>query len=184
MATADPATVHREPGILIASPTTNTGSAPFGGAALGLTFAHEVDMIDAPTLVPAEEFGGAPVEGIEGGKWLVFSAIFRGWDNDAIQRLFPNTSLDTTRKILAGTSQSVRAGHLLSERAFPLLFAPNDTTNHRAIYMPRVLPLVSGESKSMRSILREQMIHATFVAIPNASGRVYDIDILSRITIP
>ena len=184
MAAGDPTTVRREPGILIASPTTNTGSSPFGGTFLGMTYAQEAELVDAPTLVPAEEYGGAPVEALEGGKWLVFRAIFRGWDNDAIQRLFPNTSLNTTRKIIAGTSQTVRAGHLVSDRAFPLLFAPNDTTNDRALYMPRVLPVVSGESRSMRSILKEAATHATFIAVPDANGKVYDIDILSRITIP
>ena len=184
MAAGDPTTVRREDGILIASPTTNTGSAPYGGTYLGMTYAHEVGMVDAPSLVPAEEFGGAPVEGLEGGKWLVFSAIFRGWDNDAINHLFPNTSLNTTRKIAAGTTETVRAGHLVSGRAFPLLFVPKDAINNRSIYMPRALPIVTGESRSMRSILKEAATHATFIAIPNASGRVYDIDILSRITIP
>ena len=83
----------------------------------------------------ARRQGGVPSEGVEGGKWCVFAALFRGWDADALAAIYANTATGTsTAKVIRiGTGQTVKAGHRVSDRAFKLLFVPDNT--HHALAM-------------------------------------------------
>lgn len=177
----------RASGILIKAPT-NLGltlAAAYGGTALGLSRSHRASFFDIPSPVPLEELGGVAGEFLEGGKWCALTALFRGWDDDAIAAVWPNTSTGGggSKVISAGTAQSVRAGHLVTDRAFKLLYAPYNP-NHRGLIIYRACPLIDPEgSDVVKSALGEDALEVRFVGIPDSSGRVYQIAKLSEMTL-
>jgi len=176
----------RTSGVLIKTPTdlSSTLALAYGGTKLGLSRAHRASFFDVPNPVPLEELGGVPGEFLEGGKWCALTALFRGWDDDAIATVWPNTSTSGGTKVIsAGTGESVRAGHLGTDRGIKLLYAPNNP-QHRALIIYRAIPiLLPEESDIVLSALGETAIEVRFVGVPDASGRVYKIGKLSELTL-
>lgn len=188
MAAGSVTAADRGPGILIKNPTSLTvpgADGAYGGTLLGLSRDHEIAMMDTPITVPGEELGGAPTEQIEGGKWCVFGALFRGFDDDALATIYANTATgaSTGKKVIRiGTGQSVKAGHRVSDRAVKLLFVPKKSSK-RAVIIYRALPGIREDSKTALSIFRESTHAVTFVGMPDATGRVAEVGRLADLTL-
>lgn len=179
---------NRGPGVLIKDPTSVTvpgASGNYGGTFLGLSRDHELLMLDKGIVVPGEELGGAPTEELEGGKWCIFGALMRGWDDDALATIYANTATGSSsgkKVVRLGGSQSVKPGHRKSDRAVKLLFLPNDTTK-RAVLIYKALPGIREDSRIALSIFRESTHAVSFIGIPDATGRVAEVGRLADLTL-
>lgn len=188
MAAPAESAVDRGPGKLIVTPTNLSAAAPYGGTYLGAARDIESDFLDNEDLVvPAEEFAGAPVEGLEMTGCFALYSLMRGFDADALGAIFPNTSTGASSgaKVIDGGVQStVRSGHLRSARAVKLLFAPDDATK-RAVLIYKAMPFVPKGARTRYSILYESVIPVVWLALPDTanSGRTYKIGKIADLTL-
>ncbi len=186
MSARDATKIPRGPGRLFLNPT-DLSAATYGGTELGATRAHEYELMDsAPGWVLAEEFRSLPVEGVEsGGLWMIFYALMRQADPTALAFLFPNTATgaSTGDKVIVGDAAgTIRAGAKLSDRYAKVLFAANDPA-HESVILYKALPVVVEGSRVMAEIMKERNIAASFVTIPDASGRLYKIGRLADLSL-
>lgn len=168
------AVVHA-PGRLVVGPTDLTLAFPYGGTALGLS----AEVTFRPGLrtrsVRAEEFGGETIEVIYAGETAVLGALVRGWDSDALQRAWLNTTAGVSGERYAEYPGTSRAGTLASSRSVVLLFAPRDEDRTPALILYRALPLVD-EAAALRFSFRDELVVGTlWQGIRDASARVYRI---------
>ena len=131
-------------------------------------------------MVTAEEWGQVPVEAVYAGESAVFAAVLREWDNDALSNIFPNTGTGTVSadRTILGRSSGVgvnRAGYLLSNKSFILLFSPKAVDRHPMVLVRKAVPMVDEAATLSLSLAEEFGIGVVFHAIPDSSGRLYDI---------
>lgn len=179
MAAGDVTKVDRGPGYLVKAPTSATGPS-YGGTILGLTRGQDLKFISPATLCPAEELGGAPWDGVEGGEWPVFLVLFREWDDDILQTIYRNTATGGSsgkKVVTGGAAQTVRAGHRLSDRGQKLLFAPHDPTK-RAVLLLNALPVLAEDSPIAFAIAKEQVHAVSFIGAPDASGLTHKVGLI------
>ena len=128
--------------------TFNFSSAyPHGGTALGLVRDVQLRRTEGRELIVAEEFGVEVVDELYTGEaWLLAFAL-RGYDNDAVGALFPNTSTGSKakRKGIVYPGDTVSPGTLKAASAVSVLFTPDDAANHPAVYLPNAIPEISEE---------------------------------------
>ncbi len=188
MATADLNQCLQVPGRLVINPTDLTAAYPYGGTELGAVHQIAVRRTAGSFDVMASEYGGAVVETIQGGENWALAAYLRGFDNDAISTVFPNTATGTTTKRRGvkhwmDAASPVRPGSLGSARSVKLLFAPYDVDRCRAVYFFRALPRVEETWEMALSVDTRVEVPVVFVAIPNASLKVAVADFLREITL-
>lgn len=167
---------------LIKDPTNLAGTAPkYGGTELGAARAYRLMPVDPVALVKAEEKGGRVVEGIRGGRYAVLSVILRGFDADAIKLMFADsTSGGGVAVVDPGTVGY--PGALASAAVCKILCVPEVTGEH-AIYFPRAMAILARELEIPFENRNEVAIAATFVALPDASSRVYYVDTIGNLTL-
>ena len=173
MATADPRLVKHAFGRLCIAPTNLAAAFPHGGTALGLTAEVNFRPVQRMREVRAEEFGGEVVEIIVGREDVVLAATIRGWDSDALQRVFVRTAAGTSGERVVSYPGSVRAGTLGSDRSVVLLFSPRNTEHHPAILIYRAVPIVDESVSIPLAQKREIVAQVVFRGIRDASDRVY-----------
>lgn len=188
MSTADLNQSLSAPGRLVINPTSLSGSFPYGGTQIGEVRDVRVVITGGWFDVEAEEFGGAIVESVWSGENVALGCYLRQFDETAVATVFPNTKTGTTTKRVAVThymdaASPVRPGHLLSSRGVKLLFVPFDVDRVRAVYFSRALPRTNESVALQRALGVREEIPALFLAIPNASGKVYQIDFIREITL-
>lgn len=181
MATPNPQNIKRVAGVLVANPTDLSIAPPHGGVELGLTRSLIFRTGIKSTQVTAEELGGTSVESYYVGENVVFSAILREFDPDAIVDIFPTASVGASGDPMIqyqpdGSHQS-RPGMRLSSKSIKLLFVPKADDNHPYVLVYKALPAVEETSEIKLSFADEVGIPVMFVGIPDdASGRkVYQI---------
>jgi len=109
----------RVPGKLSYGPSDLTSAYPHGGTGLGLVRDIRLTRdVVAERRIRATEYGGETVEALVPGQEWVISFLLRGFDNDAISTVFPNTFTGATDS-LEGIREpgTIRAGELLSDQA-------------------------------------------------------------------
>ena len=196
MSAPDVRKIIRIAGRLCINPTDISDSEvfPFSGTALGITRDAELRFNVQTRLVKAEEFGSQVVEAVTAGESALFAFVLREFDNDALATVFPNTATGTTtgNVTIEGRVSGVgvnRSGYLLSNKAVKLLFAPRventvptagSTTNLPLDEQPMVLirkaiPMIEETAMLQLSLKQELGIGVLFQAIPDSSGRLYDV---------
>ena len=157
----------RVPGALAVGPTNLSTAFPHGGTALGLVRAVIVRRRELRFDVTAEEYGGAIVDTLyRGEEWsLVFE--LRGWDNDAISALFPNTTLPTVsgERTIQFPQTTKIGGVLQGASAVKLIFTPEDQARHRAVYFRSAIPLLAEEVDMRHARAEEMTVAAGFRAL-------------------
>lgn len=182
MATRAESAVPRNAARLIKDPSNLAGTAPtYGGTELGAVRGLRLTQMDPVALVKAEEKGARPVEGIRGGRWAILSCVLRGFDADAIQACFPDSTSDgDIVNVDPGTSGY--PGSLASGAVCKILAVP-ETSGHRAIYFPRAMPVAAHEEEIPFENRSEIAIVVTFVALPDSTGRIHYVRPLARLTL-
>jgi hypothetical protein len=181
MATPNPQNILRVAGVLVANPTNLALDPPHGGVELGITRGLIFRTGIKSTQVTAEELGGTTVESYYTGENVVFSAILREFDPDAIVDIFPNASVGssgdpTIRYQPDGVHQS-RPGMRLSGKALKLLFVPKADESHPYVLIYKALPAVEETAEIKLSFADEIGIPVMFIGIPDdaASRKVYEV---------
>lgn len=182
MATRAESAIPRDPVRLIKDPSNLAGTAPtYGGTELGAVRGVRLTPFEPVALVRAEEKGGRPVEGIRGGRWALLTCILRGFDADAIQACFPDSTSDgDIVNVDPGTVGY--PGALASAAVCKILCVP-ETTGARAIYLPRAMPAVMREVEIPFENRSEVAVAVSFVALPDSTGRIHYVRPLARITL-
>jgi len=162
----------RSPGRLCVNPTDLSTDYPHGGTDLG----NIRKCFSRPVLryyrVRAEEFGGRMVERTHFAEGEIVSVVFRGMNDEALQRSFPNSEEgDTTGHRLlfspaADDDNENRDGTRDSERAFSLCFSPDDRDNGVTVLLQKCLPMLE-ESYQLALQAKVDVEHAVvFETIP------------------
>lgn len=177
----------RVPGQLAVGPFSDlTAAWPHGGTGLGLTGPARFRRARTRRPIRAEEYGGAPVDVVEGA--IVWSVAFpmRGWDPDGVQKLFPGYFTGSSGGLvgLREKPNTTRAGVLGSARAVQLLFTPLDADRHRGVFLYRAIPWEAQELDIDFGHDPEQVLLAGFLAVPDASDRLIEVQLLEDMTTP
>ena len=175
--------ILRVPGRLCIDPTNLAIAYPHGGIGIGVIRNILVKQASVSYSVTAEEFGKETVDMVYGGETWVLGAVLRSYDKDAIQKLFPNTSLGVSGQRVISHPGATREGHLLSSRTVKLLFSPDDTTNHPMVLLHKAAPLVEETAEFNLSLAQELGLAIMFVGLRDASNRVIAIGIGSDLTL-
>lgn len=190
MATADPLQALRVPGRVYAGVTDLTAAAPYGGVELGLLRDVAWSLSQVYLQTRAEEFGNAVVGLGFYGEAFALSFALRSLDDDAVQRLFMNTregAISQHRVVFGGhtTNGDRRPGTLVeSVLATPIVFVPDDVDGHPAVWLPRAVPRPSRLDGVPLHLDGEHLIGCTWLALPGANGRPYEIGRLVDLTAP
>lgn len=162
MATADPGSIIRVPGRLSHSCTSLTTAWPHGGTGLGLC--DQIIIKPNRRVLPIRDEGyGAVVEGIDLGEEWMLMATLRGWDEDAVNKLFPATTVgSTSAKRGVYYPNAFRPGTKLSASAIKLVFTPDDEFNHRFLVIRSALPLTKSDTEIELESSAEHKISVVF----------------------
>ena len=163
-----------------------TTAYPHGGTALGLVRDIKLQRTEGRELIIAEEFGVEVVDEVYTGEaWLLAFAL-RGFDDDALGAIFPNTATGTLAKkkgiVYPGTD--VVPGNLRSGGAVKVLFTPDDTANHHAVYLPNAIPEIAEELEIPLGRSNELLVLCGFRALRDAAtaGRAIQVQLLEDLT--
>lgn len=178
---AAPATgsIIRVPARLVWNPTNLGAAEPYGGTYLGT--ARDLEFIPQPQYKPiwAEEFGSY-VDAIYCGEKVLFKAVLRYPDSDAITQTAPKAVASGSSGIRfvfrpGGTTQNTRAGTSMFSRAGKLLIAARARSDHPMLLMYNALPAFDEAARLQFSLGTEYGLAVAFWGTPDSSGRVYDM---------
>ena len=173
---------------LLSGQTYNLDTAyPHGGTALGLLRDVQVRRSEGRFDVVGEEFGQEIVDQVYLAESWVLAFALRGMDDDALGAVFPNTFTGsvTKNKGIAYPGSSLTPGTLRSGSAVKVLFTPDDTDNHNAVYFPNAIPQVTETINVDFVRASELMIACAFRALRAGStqGRLCQIARLKDISL-
>lgn len=160
---------------------------PHGGTALGLVRDVQIRRTEGRELIVAEEFGQEVIDELYLAESWSMAFALRGMDQDALSAIFPNPATGSVSKqkgvVYPGTT--IAPGMLKAGSAIKMLFTPNDTTNHHAVYFPNAVPEVS-EALAIDFVRSaEVMVACAFRAIRDGStaGRMCQVLLLEDLTL-
>lgn len=178
MSQGNPKDILLVPCELIAAPTDFTTASPYGGTRLGLI--AEMDFQIAPQVyyIRDEAWGGAIVDGILAAEPCAFTCFLRTWDDDAIQRVFRNTSAtgsDGKRLIKnsLAAADSIRPGRLLSADGFRLAVCPLDHEHHPFLVIYNAVGVPDEDARLRMSQAKALEFPLAFRGIPDSAFKVY-----------
>lgn len=181
MAAPDVTKVQGAAGILILNPTSLAAGVLVGGTELGLASDVILRPLQRSFLNTAEEYGGKTVEEYDMGRDWICAMLIRGFDDDLLSFIFPNTAGAPGVTVTETLSES--GGKALSARSGVILFKPNDLTHHGFI-LRRALPRVRESSRMPWSVHERTSFAAIFRAIPNTGGADIAVGPYAKLTIP
>ena len=159
---------------------------PHGGTALGLVRDVQLRRTEGRQTITAEEFGVEVVDEVYTGEAWILAFALRGWDSDAILEVFPNTNLGISSKFRGvdypGTT--TKPGALRSGSATKVLFTPDDTANHPAVYMPNAIPELAEDLTISLGRTEEVLMACGFRALRDGAtaGRAVQIRLLEDLS--
>lgn len=183
MATPAITKVYRSVGALYLSPSDLAAAPPYGGTALGIV--NEVRLTAATRSFPieAEEYGGEAVDEVYQGRDWTMTATIRGYDDDTLARLFPNTAAGSSsgQRVISEPG-GLLAGSLLIGRVVSLLYAPF-RTGDPGFLLYQALPNLRLSSSSKFGLDEDLAFDSVWRAIRDASGRTLQIGLVEDLTL-
>jgi hypothetical protein len=165
---------------LVKDPTNLAIALPYGGTELGPIRGHRYLPMERVARVRDEAKGARPYAGIRSGRWAIFTCILRGWDPVAISLLFPDSPGNGDVKASDAGSPTSPPGSLAG--TCKILAVPV-TAGHPALYFPNAMPTIAREQEVPFENKLEVALVLSFDALPDASGNVYYIQPISRLTL-
>lgn len=182
MAAPDVTQVHYTTGALIVAPTNLTGP-DYGGTRLGIIDSCRLTPITRNFFITAEEYGGETVDEVYLGRDWILTCTVRGYDNDSLDTLFPNTADgSSSTKTVISEPGGLLAGSTNSGRAVKLLFAPEDSTQPGFLFY-RAMPQLRRAVNIDFRLNRETAFLTHWRGIRDASGRVIQIGRVEDLTV-
>lgn len=195
MAVGDATNIFHLDGQLIANPTdlstsalaistgTQLGQIRSGAFAINQSFAEEV----------AEEFGGKRVDYVRTGDAAALTAVLREFDAASLSLIFPNvaTSSTTGKPIIRGRSFATtasgdsiaRSGNRLNADSMTLLFLAASPEQVPSILLYAALPRLDTAQSIALSNVEEAGFPVAFEAVHNAEGYLYEMALLTDLTL-
>lgn len=178
MATADARSILYVPAKLCHTPTNLSNAFPHGGTALGTVARMMFKPNVLTSEVIGEEFGGVTRDVIYCGENAVFACFLRGWDNDVLQKLFPNTSAGTSSgnryvRFEPGVSGQNRPGLTLSDSSVKLFVSADSPDHHPSLIIYNAIPMLDEAAELAFRSPQELGFPAVFRCAPDTTGRVY-----------
>lgn len=179
----------RIPGKLVKDPTDLTAAYPYGGTELGLVGKEEIRYRAKHHALTAEEWGEQVYEVISAGTSLVFGCDLRGFDQDAIATVFPDTAAgskvvnDTRERIVRFRASTARAGTLLGSLSFALLFVPEDVKTKPGWLFYDAIPVLAEDAIQSLDPEHEAAMNVWFYARPDASDRTAENALIKDMTL-
>lgn len=156
-------------GQLIASPANLAIARPGGGTVLGIVRGIKVRPRQAVIEERAPEFGAEVVDVVDVGRAWVLTCALRDYENTAIQRVFPGSTLGAARRMITDDG-TARAGARRSDASIPIVFWPDDAVNHYGVLFHRALPLPAESAEIDLELGDETLIGVAFWAIRAAAN--------------
>lgn len=169
---------------IVLNPTDFTAAFPYGGTELGTLRTIEFRPGVQSREIAAEEWGGATSEVVYAGERAVLVAVLRDYDVDAVTNVFPVSSSSNGHAVIAPVVNSGNMpGYALSGKAAGILVCPKESTEHPALWMPNAHPIVVPDFAARYSFDSELGLGLSWVAVPDGSGRPYELGVLSELTL-
>lgn len=134
--------VHKfSSGRLVANPTDLSDPANnCGGTQLGTVHNFRLQITRRSDPIIAEEWGMSPNDHVNLDSEVIATASFTGWDENAMSRLFFNSSVSSGNGTPRVIDTDSAYGTLGSDRRCILLWLPNDEDNNPAVYIYQAIP--------------------------------------------
>ena len=144
--------IIRAPGRIIVDPTQAFlgGVFPYGGTELGAVKGVSLASAASARVVMSEGIG-APSDILEANHRWAFSSVVRGWDDDAIEQLFPDAYAEGAISQHASMKApgSATPGASAMNRARKIVFVPDDPIHAPAVILySAVAQLAEGSALS------------------------------------
>jgi hypothetical protein len=184
MATGAANLIVRTPGALVWNPSSLGGAFPYGGTALGMSRDQRFTSEIQDREIWAEEFG-LVADRIYGGEVVRFRGVLRYPDNDAINAIANNPDGSNGGfKFRVTGSGAVRPGVSgFTSFGGVLLFAARAATAHNSLILYKAIPDFDDAFELQLSLGEELGIAYSFVGSMDSSGRCYDYNRLSSLSL-
>ena len=188
MSELQPSDIIHIPGRLIADPfDLSPASAPnFGGTPLGNVAEIVIRVTHFQEALRGEEFASEIIDVVEGADDIAVGAFLRGFDRDAITRIFSDATVSTlTGKPQIELPGVSKRGSFGSDNSFVLLFAPENFEEHPALLMYNAIPLVEETIQLSFSfdLSKEFGIPVLFQGIRDSSNRIAHLKLLEDLAL-
>lgn len=177
--------ILRAPSRVIVGPTDLSEAAPYGGKYVGHT--KSVALVSTRVMFRVEDEGlGEATDVLESKHQYVFSCFLRGWDDDAVQLLFPghySAGAVSGRAVFQSPGTRLPGRSALS-RGQTILIVPDDVDNMPACLMHRVIVDVADQSqldfsaqRDLGITLRGECLRGSAVSRILDVGRLADLSL-------
>lgn len=185
MAAPNTRNVVKIPGTLVKNPTNLSAAYPYGGTILGEIRAFSFAVQSKHEEITAEEWGDQVVDIVHGGTSVKLSCVLRGFDNDALEAIFPDTevAVPSRERRISWRVDNGRAGTLLSTLSFVLLFVPKAADRHNAVLMRDAVPVVEDALELLLSQDKEAELPVLFYGRPDANNKVAEVSRIGDMTL-
>lgn len=172
-------------GRIVLTPTDLTAAYPYGGTDLGVWGRIVSTWRAIRGELTAQEWYGRTVDHIESGYRFALGAVLRSYNATAWDEVFSIATTTDTQTGLPGLAETIDSQRAAksSDRAVKILFAPDATEDHPAIYIPAAVPLLEVVAAMTLSRDKEAQIPCAFEPLPDATGRLYQANLLKAITL-
>jgi hypothetical protein len=176
--------VIRAPGRLVVAPTNLGVAYPYGGVEVGKTRLVVVRVLGTNVRVESEGLGEA-TDVLERQNHFVFSCFLRGWDDDAIEQLWPDNftvGAATGHAVFDAPGRSVPGASML-DRAKVLLYVPDNVAEVPAVLIYRGVPDWSDSAEMAFQRGDELGLPLAVECLRSASGRILKIGRLADLSL-
>jgi len=177
--------ILRAPSRVIVGPTNLGAVAPYGGKYVGHT--KSVALVTTRNLTRIDDEGlGEASDILESRTQYVFSCVLRGFDDDAIELLFPghhSTGAVSGRAVFQSPSSRLPGRSALS-RGVKILIVPDDVDNMPACLLHRVVCEAADQSQLEWSAQQEFGMTISGQCLRGASvSRILDVGRLADLSL-
>jgi len=146
-----------------------SGTAPYGGTALGL----HAECFLAPNprtfTLEMEEYGGEAGDVVELGNDWICSVLLATGDDDSMDTIFGTSGNGATTTDALITEPGITIGSMGSGRAVKLCFVPDDATM-RGFIAYRALPLLDASRELTYQVTSPTMVGVIFQLMRDTNG--------------
>lgn len=178
MSAPSAASILRVPCDMIWNPTDLGNPPAYGGTYLGM--ARDKEFTPQAIIRPIfDEVWGSFRDAIYCGERVLFKAVLRYPDSDALTNIFPKSINSGSSGVHwlfrpGGTTANTRAGTSLGSVSGKLMLAARARVDHPFLIMYNAVPALDESLKLQLSLGEEFGLAVAFYGTPDSNGRVYD----------
>ena len=171
MAAPDVTTAHFPQGRLFINPTDGdlSGTAPYGGTALGLSAEVFLSPTRREYVLTMEEYGSEAGDVVELGNDWICSALLATGDDDNMDTVFASSGNGATTGDALITEPGITPGQMGSSRAVKLAFVPDDAAD-RGFIGYRAVPMLEESQELTYQVQSPTMVGVVFRLMRDSNG--------------